>query len=182
MENGTDAAPGREAVVRSLDAAYAVFLAAVREVPDAALTFVPEGEEYTLGILPEHLCDSLWGYSSQLDAMVRTGFAPLDLSGDRALNAAYAQRHAELAAWRPTAAERAEMLARLETAHQHARSRLAALDDGTFTRTAAVVYSAGTEPLPTSAQDIVGWLAGHYDEHTAQTGELLARWRAEARV
>lgn len=182
MENGTDAAPRREAAVRTLDAAYTTFLAAFREVPDEALSFVPEGEEYTLGILPEHVCDSLWSYSSLLDAMLRVGFAPLDLSGDRALDAAKAQRHAELAAWRPNASERVGMLARLETAHQHARSRLAALNDVTFTRTAGVVYSAGTEPLPTSAQDIVGWLAGHYDEHTAQTGELLARWHAEARV
>src|SRR5579884_3394498 len=88
MVNGTDAAPGREVAVRTLDAAYATFLATFREVPDAALSYVPEGEEYTLGILPEHLCDSLWSYSSLLDAMRRTGFAPLDLSGDRALDAA----------------------------------------------------------------------------------------------
>lgn len=181
MDRRTDAPP-REAALRSLDAAYAAFLAAFSEVPDVALSYVPEGEEYTLGILPEHLCDSLWSYSSLLDAMLRAGFVPLDLSGDRALDAAKAQRHADLAAWRPGAHERSGMLARLDTAHRHARSWLVALDDATFTRTAPVVYSAGTEPLPTAARDIVGWLAGHYDEHTAQTHELLARWRTEARV
>lgn len=98
-------------------------------------------------------------------------FALLDLSGERTLNAA--QRCAELAAWRLGAHERTGMLARLKTAHRHARSRLAALDDVTYTRTA---------PLPTSARDIVGWLAGHCDERAAQTRDLLASWRSAARV
>lgn len=172
----------RESALLALDRAYAAFLEAFHEVPDEALSFVPEGEEYALGILPEHLCDPLWGYSSQLDAMLRAGFAPLDLSADRIRAAADAQRHTALAVWRPGPAERAEMLARLATAHRHARSRLAALDDATFVRSAPVVYAAGAEPLPTSAHDIAGWLVAHYDEHTAQTRSLLERWRVEARV
>lgn len=180
--NTEHTASPREAALRALDQAYAAFLEAFREVPDEALRFVPEGEEYCLGILPEHLCDPLWSYSSQLDAMLRAGFAQIDLSGDRALEAAKAQRHAALAAWRPGTSERAEMMARLATAHQHARSRLAALDDATFTRAAPVVYAAGTEVLPTSAADIAGWLTEHYDEHTQQTRSLLVQWRATARV
>ncbi len=174
--------PPREAAILALDQAYAAFLEAFREVPDKALRFVPAGEEYALGILLEHLCDPLWSYSSQLDAMLRADYAQIDLSGDQVLAAAKATRHAKLAAWRPDASERAGMLERLATAHQHARSRLAALDDATFTRAAPVVYAAGTEPLPTSARDIAGWLTQHYDEHTAQTRSLLAQWRATAGV
>lgn len=171
----------REAALRTLDSAYAAFIERFRGVPDEALSFVPSGEEYTLGILPEHLCDSLRSYSSQLDAMVRSGFAPLDLSGDQALAAAKERRHQQLCAWRPTGAERAALLERLATAHQRARSTLSAVDDASFTRTAPVVYSAGGAPLPTSALDIAGWLRGHYDEHTEQTASLLAQWRAAAR-
>jgi hypothetical protein len=166
-----------EVAVAALDTAYAGFLDAFRDVPDAAFSFVPDGEEYALGILPEHLCDPLWSYSSQLDAMLRCEFEPLNLSGDRPLEAANQQRHAWLAAWRPTSADRAGMFARLETAHQHARSRLAALDGATFTRTAPVTYTTVGEPLPTSPRDIVGWLSAHYDEHTEQTRSLLTRWR-----
>lgn len=171
----------REAALLALDTAYTAFLDAFGAVPDAALSFVPLGEEYTLGILPEHICDPLWSYSSQLDAMLRCGFEPLDLSGDRALDAANAQRHAKLAAWRPDASERAGMLARLETAHRHARSRLAAIDETAFTRTAPVTYHSGGEPLPTSARDIAGWLRAHYDEHTEQTRALLDQWRTITR-
>lgn len=171
----------RETALRTLDSAFATFLERFRDVPDEALSFVPAGEEYTLGILPEHLCDQLWSYSSQLDAMARSGFAPLDLSGDQALAEAKARRHKELAAWRPTGEDRVAMMARLEAAHQHARSRLAAVNEETFTRTAPVVYSAGGAPLPTSARDIAGWLSGHYDEHTEQTGALLVQWQAVAR-
>ena len=171
--------PTREASLSALGRAYVQFLAAFRDVPDEAMSYVPAGDEYALGILPEHLCDPLWKYSSQLDAMVRADFSQIDLSLDKIYEAAQARRHADLAAWRPTGAEREAMLARLETAHQHARSRLAALDDATFTRTAPIVYTAGSEPYPTSARDIAGWLSDHYDEHTAQTRELLARWRPE---
>ena len=171
--------PTREASLSALDRAYVQFLAAFRDVPDEALSYAPAGDEYALGILPEHLCDPLWRYSSQLDAMLRAGFGQIDLSQDKIYEAAQARRHADLAAWRPTRAEREAMLAHLETAHQHARSRLATLDDVTFTRTAPVVYMGSSEPYPTSARDMSGWLIDHYDEHTAQTRELLARWRAE---
>jgi hypothetical protein len=171
----------REAALLGLDAAYARFLEQFRSVPDEALSFVPDGEEYTLGILPEHLCDPLWSYSSQLDTMVRSGFAPLDLTGDGPLRAAKAHRHRNLASWRPSAGERESMLSRLDTAHLHARSRLAALDAESFTRAAPVVYSTGDAPLATSPSDIAGWLQAHYEEHTEQTAALLTQWQATAR-
>ena len=170
----------REAALQALDTAYADFLDAFEAVPDEALGFVPAGEEYALGILPEHLCDPLWSYSSQLDAMLRCGFEPLDLTSDRARDAAGAQRHAQLAAWRPIASDREAMLARLRAAHQHAHSRLAAVDERDFTRTAPIVYSAGGAALPTSPRDIAGWLQAHFEDHTAQTRALLAQWRATA--
>lgn len=179
--NAQTSASERDATLQALDSAYAAFLVQFRGVPDEALSFVPEGEEYTLGILPEHLCDPLWSYSSQLDAMARSDFAPLDLSGDRALAESKARRHKELAAWRPSGADREAMLSRLETAHRHARSRLAAVDEPSFTRTAPVVYSAGAAPLPTCARDIAGWLQAHYDEHAEQTRSLLLQWQAAAR-
>lgn len=171
----------REAALLALDTAYSAFLDAFAAVPDAALSFVPPGEEYCLGILPEHICDPLWSYTSQLDAMLQGDFAPLDLSGGPALQEANARRHAQLAAWRPDASERGEMAARLEAAHRHARSHLAAVDEATFIRTAPVIYHAGDEPLPTSARDIAGWLRDHYDEHTEQTASLLGQWRQATR-
>ena len=139
----------REAALQALDSSYAAFLERFRGVPDEALSFVPPGEEYTLGILPEHLCDPLRSYSSQLEAMARCDFAPVDLTGDQALAAAKARRHRQLAEWRPTGADREGMLSRLDAAHKHARSTLAAVDEASFTRTAPVVYSVGSPPLPT---------------------------------
>ena len=50
-----------------------------------------------------------------------------------------------------------------------------------FTRTAPVVYSVGSPPLPTSARDIAGWLQAHYDEQIEQTDSLLLQWQATAR-
>jgi len=88
------------------------------------------------------------------------------------------ERHAEIVATRPTGADRVRLLADLAARHAWVRERVGALDEATFARQAPVIYAAGSAPFPTSYRDIMGWLADHYDEHTAQVGELLARWRA----
>jgi hypothetical protein len=43
-----------------------------------------------------------------------------------------------------------------------------------------VIYPGSPDPYPTSAQDILGWLTDHYDEHTVQIGQLLDQWRAQS--
>ena len=35
----------------------------------------------------------------------------------------------------------------------------------------------GQDPFPTSAEDVIGWLADHYREHVQQCPELVADWR-----
>ena len=66
-----------------------------------------------------------------------------------------------------------------DATHRRVTERFRALDDATVTRQADVVYSPGTDPYPTSVADIFGWLTDHYDEHIAQTGQLLESWQAE---
>jgi DinB superfamily len=169
----------REVAMARLDDTRAAFLAAFAEVPDEALAYVPVGDEYALGVLPMHLQDPLRDYMDVLERALGAQFAPVDLSADAARAEAGTRRHAELVAQRPGGADRARMLGDLETAHRDARSRLAALDEATFTRAAPVTYSPGADPYPTSALAICGWLADHYQEHAAQTKDLLGRWRAE---
>jgi hypothetical protein len=160
------------------DQAYAAFLAAFAEVPDAALGFVPAGDEYALGVLPLHLQHPQQDYMAVLSQMVRADFAQVDLSRDAEGEASKARRHEQLAQQRPTAADRKDLLLGLESTHQETRSRLAALDAVTFARSAPVIYSTGAAPYPTSARDIVGWLSDHYQEHTGQTHAMLVQWRA----
>ncbi|HLW01853.1 MAG TPA: DinB family protein [Ktedonobacterales bacterium] len=156
---------------------YEAFLAVFREVPDEALSFFPEGDEYTLGVLPLHLQDSLQNYAGLLKQMLATQFAQIDLGRDAKREENQASRHQFLVAQRPGAADRPAILHELATSHQEAHSRFASVDEATFERRAEVIYSAGTAPYPTSARDMLGWLADHYNEHIAQTQKMLAQWK-----
>jgi hypothetical protein len=162
----------------AFDRAYEAFLRAFAQVPDKALSYLPPGDEYALGVLPIHLIHPIQRYMAVLDRIEAVGFGSVDLSATPAYEAKQAQQHSELVAHRPTPAERAALLADLDAAHRAGRQRLAALDPVTFERAAPVIYTAGSDPYPTSAHAISGWLADHYDEHTTQTQQMLAQWRA----
>jgi len=170
--------PTRAAMLAAFDEAYTAFLLAFRAVPDDALPYVPQGDEYALGALPIHLQDPLHNYIAQLDRMLASDFASLDLNAHGAHVATLKQQHLRLVAERPTGTDRRRILAELELAHQQARHRLGALDDTTFRRTAPVIYTEGAAPFPTSAADISGWLTDHYHEHEAQAQAILADWQA----
>jgi hypothetical protein len=164
----------------AFDTARDAFLTAFAGAPDAALAYVPPGDEYAVGTLLPHLCDTMHHYLGVLGLARDAGFARVDLAADPARAERDAQRHAELVAFRPTATERDHLLAEVAAAHQRVREAVEALDGATFLRQAPVSYSLGSEPYPTSCKDIMGWLTDHYDEHTAQVGTMLAGWRASA--
>lgn len=171
----------RASAMAAFDDTYHAFLAEFAQAPDAALPFVPPGDEYAVGVLPMHLLDSIQHYLSVLDRLLREGFVAFDLSAgpDGVAKAeADARRHAFLAVHRPTGADRAPMLAELEDGHRAVHARVDPLDDATFFRQAPVIYSVGGQAYPTSANDIMGWLTDHYREHVDQTQSLLAQWRA----
>ncbi len=168
-----------EEALAAFDHAYAAFLAAFGQAPDEALSYVPPGDEYALGVLPPHLQGVLQRYTGVLQQMVQSDFAPIDKSLDVEQEASEAKLHAFLVAARPTGADRAPMLAELAAAHQTAVRQLAGVDAATSTRAAPVIYSTGSAPYPTSARDILGWLSDHYQEHIAQIHSMLAQWQAE---
>jgi DinB superfamily len=177
MSAQTASGDGRTAALADFDSARDRFLAAFAAAPDAALPFVPAGEEYALGVLPMHLQDPMRHYMAVFDMIQVAGYSPLDLTGTAEEAAVSPERHAQIVATRPTGAERADMLAALDAAHERVRARVTALDEATFMRAAPVVYGPGAAPYPTSCRDIMGWLTDHYDEHTAQVGQLLEAWR-----
>lgn len=177
MSTHAEQEPGRDAALAAFDQAYRDFLAAFAEVPNEALSYVPAGDEYALGVLLLHLQHPLRDYIDQLRRMMRADFAQIDLSADAARAATQEQRHAKLISWRPTSADRAGLLSGLALAHQDARTQLGALDEAMFGRSAPVIYSPGTEPYPTSARDIIGWLIDHYHEHSVQVQDMLKGWR-----
>ncbi|HEU5348854.1 MAG TPA: DinB family protein [Ktedonobacterales bacterium] len=168
-----------KALVARFDAARDTFLAAFAEAPDEALSYTPAGEEYALGILPLHLQDSMTNYLDVYERVTAVDFGPVDLAADSTRATQRAERHRLLTVTKPTGKDRAASLADLTATHRRVTEQFGTLDDAALTRKADVIYSLGTDPYPTSAADILGWLADHYNEHIAQTTQLLARWQSE---
>jgi hypothetical protein len=167
----------RAAALTDFDTARDTFLAAFATVPDAALGYLPPGDDYALGALLKHLGDSMHHYLAVLDLVQAADYAPLDLT-QTAEPGTETERHAATVATRPSPADRAALLADLVATHESVRRRALDLDAAAFVRQAPVVYSPGGPSYPTGCGDILGWLADHYDEHTTQVGQLLASWRA----
>ncbi|HEY7340156.1 MAG TPA: DinB family protein [Ktedonobacterales bacterium] len=166
-------------LIARFDAARDGFLAAFAQAPDEALPYTPAGEEYALGILPLHLQDSMNHYLDVYGRITAASFGLVDLGADPTLAQREAAQHQRLVTTKPTGADRAALLDDLNATHGRVTERFRALDDAAVTRQADVVYSPGTDPYPTSVAAIFGWLIDHYDEHIAQTAQLLERWQAE---
>lgn len=177
MSTTPAAASDRATARAAFDAARDGFLAAFAQAPDESLAYVPQGDEYAIGTLVPHLVEVMERYLDVFARIRQAGFAALDLAADGQYETQMARAHTQLAALRPTGADRARLLSDLQATHQHVCETLGALDETTYARQAPVIYSAGSEPFPTSFRDIMGWLIDHYHEHITQIGELLARWR-----
>lgn len=167
------------ALVAKFDAARDTFLAAFAQAPDAALPYTPPGDDYALGVLLPHLRDTINHYLAVYDHISAANYGPVDLTTDADMMAHEQALHQQLVVTKPTGDDRAAMLADLGAAHQRLDERFGGLDDASLTRQADVIYSPGTEPYPTSVADIFGWVIDHYDEHVAQTTQLIAQWQAE---
>jgi hypothetical protein len=158
------------------DAARAEWDAAFAKVPDAALAFLKDGDDYALGGLQVHVNWVLTHYTRILDAIVAGGFKPVgpkDSAGEA--DAAGKSARAGL-----TAKSRPRALYDMERLHAAVLTSVGHLKDGDWSRKAAVVYGEGQDPYPTSPEDIVGWLTDHYREHVVQSGDLVAVWEASA--
>jgi DinB superfamily len=166
----------RDAALADLDAARREWEDAFERVPDSALTYLKPGDDYSLGGLQVHVNWVLAHYRRVLEGIVRERFqqiGPQDPAGAEAKALEGARRGL-------TPAERRKSLDEMAQLHAavHAAVREMPADD--FTRKAPVVYTAGEDPYPTCAEDIVGWLREHYREHVGQSADLIEEWRSSA--
>jgi DinB superfamily len=166
----------RDAALADLDAARREWEDAFERVPDSALTYLKPGDDYSLGGLQVHVNWVLAHYRRVLEGIVREDFqqiGPQDPAGAEAKALEGARRGL-------TPAERRKSLDEMAQLHAavHAAVREMPADD--FTRKAPVVYTAGEDPYPTCAEDIVGWLREHYREHVGQSADLIEEWRSSA--
>ena len=167
----------RDAALADFDSARAEWDAAFARVPDGALAYLKEGDDYALGGLQVHVNWVLTHYTRILKAIVGGGFKPVGPK-DSVGESAAAEKKAR-AGLTPKERPRASYdMERLHAAVLTSAGRLKNEDD--WSRKAAVVYGEGQDPYPTSPEDVVGWLSDHYREHVRQSGELISEWESDA--
>lgn len=163
----------REAALADFDVARQEWEAAFGKVPDAALTYLKQGDDYALGGLQVHVVWVLEHYRRVLGGIVSCGFGPVGPQDPPGAE----ERARDKARRGLQPGERAESLREMERLHKAVREATSKLPSTDWNRKAPVVYGQGEEPYPTCPEDIVGWLREHYREHVTQSAELIADWK-----
>ena len=166
----------RDSDLADFDAARAEWEAAFARVPDAALAYLKEGDDYALGGLQVHVNWVLLHYRRVLDGIVGGRFERLEPQdapgeGDDASRRAKAGLRS---------GERRKSLDEMERLHSAVRTTAGKVSEADWTRQAAVVYGEGQDPYPTSPEELIGWLRDHYREHVQQSADLIEEWSATA--
>lgn len=152
----------QQIALANFDHARDDFETAFQAVPDEALGYKPEGDDYTLADLLPHVTGSITRYINLLDKIKEAHFdevrpdpqaPPTTLTG--------------------RSIDRQNVLLEMEAAHDTLASKLRDMLGDDFTRQAPVYFPGSTEPYPTGAADITGWLTDHYNEHTLQVAQML---------
>lgn len=166
----------RETALADFDHAREDFERAFSQVPDDALDFVPEGEDYSLGFLVPHVLSTITMYSHLLDMMEQTQYEQVMLAASYD-NGQLVKPHPITTQIRPLRGdEGAGTLDQLEAAHDRLAARLREMAYEEYTRSAPVFYPGSAEAYPTRASDIIAWVTDHYREHVVQIGQLLEEW------
>ena len=165
----------RETALADFDHARDDFETAYAQVPDEALDFRPDGDDYAISDLLPHITASIQGYSRQLDRMKEAEYRELRLVADT-LQADLIESHRRAradATLKP--ATRQNALAEMEAAHDTLASKLRDMAHDDYTRVAPIFYPGSDEIYPTRPSDIAAWLTDHYREHVPHVQELLEK-------
>ena len=155
----------RQAALADFDVARAEWEEAFARVPDAGLTYLKPGDDYSLGGLMVHVNWVLARYLRVLEGEVVLRVPALS----------------DLARTGPTALQRQELLGEMARLHAAVVAIASRLDEPAWRRVAPVTYAPGEDPFPTSPADVVGWLSDHYREHVEQCGDLVREWSSGVR-
>jgi hypothetical protein len=158
----------RATALADFDRARDELEAAFQAVPDEALRYLPEGDEYALGGLAVHVTEVMTHYSHVLDEVRAAGFQEV--------------RVVEPPPSEPVRIgfgrdERGAVFESMRAAHDRLAANVRALAGDDCTRKAPVHYGAAAEPFDTSAADVMGWMIGHYRDHAKQVADMLAAWQ-----
>jgi hypothetical protein len=157
----------REAALADFDHARDEFEDAFSKAPDEALSYMPDGDDYSIGYLLIHVRDIMRNYAGVADKIKEAAFGEVRLGGE-----------GEPPSTPEQVTDRNASLAEMEAAHDDLAGKLRALAYEDFTRKAPVYYPGSEEPYPTSAADIVTWVTDHYREHVPHVEQLIEGWKS----
>lgn len=167
----------RERALANFDHARDDFLDAMGSVPDDALEYKPEGDDYTVGDLVPHIAGNINMYGLALDMMRQAEFGEVRMAA-MPDGPARVEGEPEVELAVPIGAEaRVRDLEELERLHDTLAGKLRELMHEEHGRQAPVFYPGAEEAYPTSAADILKWLTDHYREHTQQIADMVGSWR-----
>jgi len=175
MDEVAESIIDRETDLAKFDHARDDFEAAFARVPDEALEWKPEGDDYTIGFLVPHVISSIARYSIVLDL--------LEGSSEDTAGPGWEERsplqdyNAKILAIYAAGAGRQTVLDELDAVHDRMAARLRKMAYDEYGRQSPVHYGDSPDPFPTSAHDIIGWLTDHYYEHVPHIAQLLEGWQ-----
>jgi hypothetical protein len=172
IDGTAETVASRRTALAAFDAARGRFELAFGSVPDEALGYRPEGDDYALGGLVVHVTEVLEHYGHIL-GLIKAA----ELGEVRVGNGAEAAE-----AHHPGTAmdgfedhQRGAVSDALRSAHDSLAVSIRSLPEADYARKATVTPSDG-EPYEAGAADILDWMTEHYRDHTDQVGGLLAAW------
>jgi hypothetical protein len=161
-----------EAALQEFDEARDAFREKMEGVPEPALSYLKPGDDYTLGGLVYHVNGVLERYLEVLQG-VMAGSDQIVLADPTSTLERANQRALEGV----EPGELSDALESMDNLHRQMRTMAASVPGQDWERTCAV--QEGTRaPYAASVTAVLGWVLGHYEEHTPQVDELLRDWKS----
>ncbi|MBF6614195.1 MAG: DinB family protein [Chloroflexi bacterium] len=164
----------RQTALADFDHARDDFESALSSVPNEALDYKPEGDDYSISDLVPHVTGSINMYSVLLDLMKEAEYREVKMAGAVSDDEQVEAHKAPQASVPLSEGEghRAN-LETMEAAHDALAAKLRDLEEEQYSVAASVYYPGAEEPYPTRASDILDWLTDHYREHAQQVLDML---------
>jgi hypothetical protein len=168
----------RETALANFDHARDDFVRTFAQVSEKALTYKPDGDDYSIGDLLPHVLNQINTYAVVLEMMTRSDWGPTrPFEGEsRQVMQDYSTQIQALFAG---GEGRNPVVAELEQVHDRFATAVRDMAHKDYAQKASVVYLSSPEPYPTSVGDLLEWLTNHYNEHIAQVWQMLERWERE---
>lgn len=165
-------AADREAALKEFATARDEFEVAYQPVPNAALRYLPEGDDYALGGLIIHVTNAMQHYVDVLRQIKAASFGEIraaEGSGETPEMLEKLKHGFE-------GSELSAMIERMRAVHNDLDSEIRGLSDEDYPKKAPVLFGSAAEPYPTGAEEILGWMTPHYRDHVDQVGKMLGEW------